>query len=87
MTTTSYHEWMSRPVGKATRIGIAATGLVTAILVLMTSAMVSNGSWSFVLVGVAVAALSVRAAQHPSLARLVLLGAGLATLPLIGSAI
>lgn len=87
MTTVTYATWMSRPLGKATRVVIALAGMTTATLILMTSVLVSNGSWFFILTGVAVAALSVRAALHPSLLRLSLLGVGLIALPLLGSAI
>lgn len=86
MTTATYHAWMGRPLGRATRIVIALAGMTTATLMLMTSALVSNGSWLFVLVGIAVAALSVRAAMHPTITRLALLLAGLAALPLLSAA-
>ena len=87
MTTATYHAWMSRPLGKATRTVIALAGMTTATLILMTSALVSNGSWFFILAGTSVAALSVRAALHPTVVRLAFLAAGLLALPLLGAAI
>ena len=75
--------WATRPLGKAARIGIAVGGLVTATLVLTTSAVVTNGSWALVLLGVALAAASVRAARIPSVGRLTTFAVGLIAIPIL----
>lgn len=77
MTTTSpvLQAWATRPLGKAARIAIAAMGMSMAVLVLTTSAIVESGSWALVLLGVGLAATSVRAAWIPSVSRLAALTA------------
>ena len=62
--------WASNPVGKVARLVIAIGGLVTATFVLMTASMVAAGSWTLVVLGVALAAFAVRAARVPTTARL-----------------
>lgn len=74
--------WASHPAGMAARIFIAVAGMVTATLVMMTASVVSSGSWALVLLGVALAASSVRAARVPSTGRLVLVAATLIAIPL-----
>jgi hypothetical protein len=84
MTATSHPSsaWASHPAGKAVRIFIAVTGMITATFVLMTASLVSSGSWVLVLLGVGLAASSVRAARVPSTFRLALVGAALIAIPL-----
>lgn len=84
MTATSHpaSAWASHPVGKAVRIFIAVTGMITATFVLMTASLVSSGSWALVLLGVGLAASSVRAARLPTISRLALVGAALIAIPL-----
>lgn len=74
--------WASRPAGRAARIAIAVLGMATATLVLMTATMVSSGSWALVLLGVGLAAASVRAALVPSTARLVVASLVLLAIPI-----
>lgn len=74
--------WASHPAGKATRVAIAVLGMATATLVLMTASLVATGSWALVLLGVAMAAASVRAALAPSTTRLLILAAIVVAIPL-----
>lgn len=69
-------------MGKVARLAIAAVGMSAATLVLMTSAVVESGSWALVLLGVALAATSVRAAWIPSVSRLAALTATTIAIPL-----
>jgi len=84
MTTASppISAWAARPMGKAARIAIAVGGLITATLVLMTASVVPTGSWALVVLGVGLAAASVRAARIPSPGRLILVAAALLAIPL-----
>jgi len=84
MTTASppISTWAAHPMGKAARIAIAVGGLITATLVLMTASVVATGSWALVVLGVGLAALSVRAARVPSRVRLILVAAALIAIPL-----
>lgn len=74
--------WATRPLGKAARIAMAAIGMLMATLVLTTAAVVDNGSWALVLLGVGLAAASVRAARLPTVSRLVALAAVAVAIPL-----
>lgn len=84
MTATShtFSGWVTHPAGKAARVFIAVTGMVTATLVMMTAALVSTGSWALVLIGVGLAASSIRAAQVPTTGRLAVVAATLVAIPL-----
>ncbi len=85
MTTSDIvlEEWATKPMGKAARIAIAAGGMITATLVILMATMLTNGAWLFVLVGVALAATSVRAASAPTITRLSVVAANLIAIPLI----
>ncbi len=89
MTTSELvlEDWATKPVGKAARIAIAAGGMIVATLVLLMASMLSEGTWLFLLIGVALAATSVRAARYPSLARLTAVAANLIAIPLIAQII
>jgi hypothetical protein len=67
--------WASHPLGKAARAAIAVGGLLTATVV-------ATGSWALVILGVGIAALSVRAARLPSPLRLTLVSLALIAIPL-----
>ena len=84
MTTASpsLETWATKPLGKVVRIAMAAMGMSLATLALMTSALVDSGSWALVLLGVALAATSVRAAWVPSVSRLTVLLATVIAIPL-----
>jgi hypothetical protein len=91
MTTSTeaaaLHEWAAHPLGKAARIAIAVTGLVTATLVLLLATLGTSAVWFMVLLGVALAATSVRAAVYPSLIRLTTLAAVMVAVPIVGQII
>lgn len=84
MTTTTQplQAWATKPLGKAARVAMAGVGMAMATLVLMTSAVVESGSWALVLLGVALAATSVRAAWIPTVSRLSALMATVVAIPL-----
>ncbi len=79
--------WALKPAGKAVRVGIAAAGLATATLVLLMATTLASGTWMVVLVGVSLAATSIRAARYPTLVRLSALTANLLAIPLFGQMI
>jgi hypothetical protein len=81
-TPSTLQTWATKPLGKVARGAIAVLGMTMATLVLMTSAVVDSGSWALVLLGVALAANSVRAARIPSLARLTAVMATVLAIPL-----
>lgn len=74
--------WAARPAGKAVRIAIATLGMATSTLVLMTAALVTTGSWALVLLGVGLAATSVRAALAPTTPRLLTVATIIIAIPL-----
>lgn len=84
MTTTTQplHGWATKPLGKAARVAMAGIGMAMATMVLMTAAVVESGSWALVLLGVALAATSVRAARVPTVSRLTTLMATVIAIPL-----
>ncbi len=75
-------DWAHRPLGRAVRIGLAATGMIASFFFLILAGSASTGVWILVVGGAALAATSVRAAWFPSRARLVALLANLAVIPL-----
>jgi Mg/Co/Ni transporter MgtE len=83
-TITTIDEWAAHPVGKVARVAIAALGLMSATLVLLVATMNSHAAWTLVLLGVALAAASVRAAFSPSLIRLSTLAAVMIAVPYVG---
>lgn len=76
-------DWAIKPLGKAARIAVATGGMITATLVLLMATMLQEGAWLFVLIGVALAATSVRAAKIPTLIRLGAVAANLIAIPLL----
>lgn len=76
-------DWAVKPLGKAARIAVAVGGMITATLVLLMSTMLQDGAWLFVLIGVSLAATSVRAAKVPTLTRLGAVAANLIAIPLL----
>jgi len=89
MTTTDIvlDEWATQPLGKAARVAIAAGGMITATLVLLMATMLRDGAWLFVLIGVALAATSIRAARAPTLTRMAIVSANLIAIPLLAQVI
>jgi hypothetical protein len=86
-TITTIDEWAAHPVGKVARVAIAALGLMSATLVLLVATMNSQAAWTLVLLGVALAATSVRAAANPSLIRLTTLAAVMIAVPYVGQSL
>ena len=87
MTTseaTVLNEWTRHPLGKTVRIGIAVVGLASSGMVLLLATMSSSAVWFMVVVGVSLAATSVRAAIRPNLTRLGILTALLVAVPFVG---
>jgi hypothetical protein len=84
MTTTAQplQAWATKPLGKAARIALAGIGMAMATLTLMTAAVAESASWALVLLGVGLAATSVRAAWVPSVPRLIALMATVIAIPL-----
>jgi uncharacterized membrane protein YpjA len=83
-TISSLDEWAAHPLGKTARVAIATLGLMSAVLVLLVATMNDQLAWSLVLLGVALAAVSVRAAINPSLIRLTTLAAVMIAVPYVG---
>lgn len=81
-STPAIHAWATRPLGKAARISMAALGMVMSTLVLTGAAVVDSGSWALVILGVALATTSVRAAHVPNTSRLLTLTAVAVAIPL-----
>ena len=80
-STTYLPAWVTHPVGKVARGAIAVGGTIMAVLVLMTASVVQSGSWALVLLGVGLAAFSVRAAKRPTATRLLLVAATMVAIP------
>jgi hypothetical protein len=83
-TITTLDEWAAHPLGKATRVAIAALGLMSATLVFLLATMNSHAAWTLVLLGVALAATAVRAAANPTVIRLTTLAAVMIAIPYVG---
>lgn len=81
-TTETFDDWGTRPVGKLARGAVAVLGSIFAVLVLMTAGLVESGSWALVVLGVALAATSVRVAQRLTMVRILALGATILAVPL-----
>jgi hypothetical protein len=83
-TITTLDEWAAHAMGKVARMAIAVLGSASAILVLMVATMNSQAAWTLVLLGVALAATSIRAAARPSVVRLTTLAAVMVAIPYVG---
>ena len=82
--TTFLQDWAIHPLGKTVRVAIAVVGLATASVVLLLATLTSNAVWFMVLLGVALAAASIRAAFRPSVLRLAILTAVMVAIPIAG---
>lgn len=80
-STSALRTWAQHPIGFAVRVAIAASGLITAVLVLMISSLIPRVSWLLVALGITLAVTSVRAARVPSATRLGLAAAVLVAVP------
>lgn len=84
INVTSLDEWAAHPLGKAARVAVAVLGLMSAVLVLLVATMNAQAAWILVLLGVGLAATSVRAALRPSLISLTTLAAIMVAVPYVG---
>jgi hypothetical protein len=83
-TITSLDEWAVPPYGKAARVALVILGLASAVLVLMVATMNSQAASLLVLLGVALAATTVRAASKPRFIRLTTLAAVMVSVLYVG---
>ena len=83
-TITTLDEWAAHPHGKAARIALVVLGLASAILVLMVATMSTQAAWLLALLGVALAATTVRAASKPTVLRLITLAAVMVSVLYVG---
>lgn len=83
-TITSLDEWAVHPYGKAARVALVILGLASAVLVLMVATMNSQAASLLVLLGVALAATTVRAASKPRFIRLTTLVAVMVSVLYVG---
>ena len=83
-TITSLDEWAVHPYGKAARVALVILGLASAVLVLMVATMNSQAASLLVLLGVALAATTVRAASKPRFIRLTTLAAVMVSVLYVG---
>jgi hypothetical protein len=74
-------DWTVHPIGKVTRALIAVVGVIVATLVLLLASLGAANVWVLVLVGIALAGTSIRAAMKPSAIRLATLAVVLIAVP------
>jgi len=86
-TAEFFNDWTTHPVGKVTRALIAVVGVMLATLVLLFTTLGAQSVWLLVLLGVAIAATSVRAAMEPSAIRLTTLAFTILAIPIVGQII
>ncbi|HZD24195.1 MAG TPA: hypothetical protein VE569_12465 [Acidimicrobiia bacterium] len=81
-STRTVNDWALHPAGKVTRGAVAVLGTTFAVLVLMTASIVESGSWALVVLGVSMAATSVRAALRLTIPRILAFGATIVAIPI-----
>jgi len=86
-TAEFFTDWAVHPIGKVTRALIAVVGVIVATLVLLLASLGAENVWMLILVGVALAATSIRAAMKPSAIRLATLAMVLVAVPVAGQII
>jgi hypothetical protein len=86
-TAEFFTDWAAHPIGKVTRVLIAGVGIVLATLVLLLASLGAQNVWMLVLVGVALAGTSIRAAMEPTAIRLATLAVVLVTVPIVSRVI
>lgn len=69
-------------MGKVVRGAVAVLGMTFAVLLLMSAAFIDSGEWALVILGVTLAATSVRAARDLTMPRILALGATIVAIPL-----
>jgi hypothetical protein len=82
-TAEFFTDWTAHPVGKVTRALIAVVGVIVATLVMLLATLGAQNAWILILVGVALAATSIRAAMVPTAIRLTTLGVTLMAIPIV----
>jgi hypothetical protein len=82
-TAEFFTNWTAHPVGKVTRALIAVVGVIVATLVMLLATLGAQNAWILILVGVALAATSIRAAMEPTAIRLTTLAVTLIAIPII----
>jgi hypothetical protein len=82
-TAEFFTDWTAHPVGKVTRALIAVVGVIVATLVMLLATLGAQNAWILILVGVALAATSIRAAMEPTAIRLTTLAVTLIAIPII----
>ena len=83
-TAEFFTDWAAHPIGKVTRALIAVVGVIVATLVLLLATLGAQNVWILVLIGIALAATSIRAAMEPNAIRLTTLAVVLMTVPIVG---
>lgn len=86
-TAEFFNDWAAHPIGKVTRALIAVVGIMLATLVLLLASLGVQNVWILVLIGVALAATSIRAAMEPTALRLTTLAVVLVAVPIVGQII
>lgn len=81
-TAEFFADWTVHPIGKVTRALIAVVGVIVATLVLLLASLGAQNVWILILVGIALAGTSVRAAMNPSAIRLATLAVVLVAVPI-----
>ncbi len=82
-TAEFFTDWTAHPVGKVTRALIAIAGVVVATLVMLLATLGAQNAWILILVGVSLAATSIRAAMEPTAIRLSTLAVTLMAIPIV----
>lgn len=86
-TAEFFTDWTAHPVGKVTRALIAVVGVIVATLVMLLATLGAQNAWILILVGVALAATSIRAAMEPTAIRLTTLAVILMAIPVVSQII
>ncbi|MEX1125063.1 MAG: hypothetical protein WEE53_05305 [Acidimicrobiia bacterium] len=86
-TAEFVNDWSTHPIGKVTRALIAVAGIILATLVLLLATLGAQNVWILVLIGVSLAATSIRAAMEPNAIRLSTLAVVVLALPVVSQII
>jgi hypothetical protein len=86
-TAEFFTDWTAHPIGKVTRALIAVVGVIVATLVMLLATLGVQDAWILILVGVALAATSIRAAMEPTAIRLTTLAVTLIAIPIVSQVI
>jgi hypothetical protein len=86
-TAEFFTDWTAHPIGKVTRALIAVVGVIVATLVMLLATLGAQNVWILILVGVALAATSIRAAMEPTAIRLTMLAVILMVIPIVSQII